>query len=134
MAEMFFEFLERLDRQILSDENVYACQGFGTYQWYIEQDLDEMIEKAQATANVKKYPITIYRVSRGEDINPSESYLVVKRVIMSVVGDFMYEWVQVDTREAAELVRDVTHGATPFFGLVTETIVKPVLADEKVKK
>ena len=133
MAGMFFEFLERLERVILNEEEVYACQGVGTYQWYIEYDIDDIVAKAQATANVKKYPIPIYRISRGEDINPSESYLVVKRVIMSAVGDFLYEWVQVDTREAAELVRDVTHGATPFFGLVTEQIVKPIKAEAKGK-
>ncbi|MDR2337169.1 MAG: hypothetical protein LBE20_00785 [Deltaproteobacteria bacterium] len=122
---MYFDYLEELELRIESGDVIYACQGQGTHQWHIGESLEDVSNKAQLVANLKKYPMPVYQLISGSEATP-ESYLVVKKVVLSSVGDPQrYDWVQVDTRQAAELVRDVAHGATPFFGLITESTIKP---------
>jgi hypothetical protein len=122
---MYFDYLEELELRIEGGDLVYACQGQGAHQWHIGESLEDISSKAQIVSNLKKYPMPVYQLISGSEATP-ESYLVVKKVVLSSVGDPQrYDWVQVDTRQAAELVRDVAHGATPFFGLITEATIKP---------
>ncbi len=123
-ASIDLDFLDQIEQRLEDGLEVYACQGAGAYQWYILNSLDDILLKAKQAVDLKKYPLNVYRVISGSEVAP-ESYLVVKRVVISTVGEPRYEWVQVDTSDAAEQVRDITYGPTQFFGLITETVLKP---------
>ncbi|MCC6932679.1 MAG: hypothetical protein IT292_05440 [Deltaproteobacteria bacterium] len=124
---MSLEYLEDLISAIDSGREYFACQGQNTHQWYISTSVDALREKAQRAANFKRYAIKIYRMSNGSTGTATvESYLVAKKIIpTSTSADPHMEWVLVDTRQAAEVVRDISFGPSPFFGLIEEEVLRP---------
>jgi hypothetical protein len=43
-------------------------------------------------------------------------------------GEPQIQWSTVETKEAAEMMRDVKHGPSPFFGMQVEETVPPTAA------
>lgn len=120
---MTMDYLTELEHVIDSGRSVYACPGQGMNEWFLSTDEEELQKKAQRTANAKKYPCSIYRLINRMDTTTGDSYLVVRKILdPGPKGEPHLNWTLVDTREAAELMRDVSQGPTPYFGAtVTET-------------
>ena len=59
-----------------------------------------------------------------EDLKP-DTFLIVRKIHGSSASEQNIEWAIVDTRNAAEDLRDVSDGPTPYFPLVTQEIVHP---------
>lgn len=123
---MSLDYLEDLLAAIDLGREYYTCQGQNANQWHISTSIKDLIPKAQRSANVKKYPVSIYRMSNGQKAANVEAFLVVKKIIPnSTQSDPHLEWVLVDTRQAAETVRDITFGPSPYYGLLQEEVIKP---------
>ena len=123
---MSLDYLEDLLAAIDSGREYYACQGQNANQWHIATSIKDLLPKAQRAANIKKYPVSVYRMSNGQTASNVEAFLVVKKIIAtSTQSDPHLEWVLVDTRQAAETVRDITFGPSPFYGLLLEEVIKP---------
>lgn len=132
---MSLEYLEDLLSAVDMGREYFACAGQNAHQWFVSTSVQSLRDKAQRAANFKKYPIKIYRLSNGLTGTANvESYLVAKKIIpTSTSADPHLEWVIVDTRQAAEVVRDVSFGPSPFFGLTEEEVIKPQKVDVAAK-
>ena len=123
---MSLEYLERLQEALDSGKEYFACQGQNANQWHIATKIEELRVRAQRAANAKRYPVTIYHMVNGETSSTSESFLVARKIMMlGSNAEPVIEWVQVDTKQAAESIRDISFGPSPFFGLSVEETMKP---------
>ena len=123
---MSFEYLEELESRIDNAETLYACPGQNTNEWYIASNVAELKPKAQRTANIRHYEVSIYRLINRMETASGDSFLVVRKVFdPGPRGEPHLHWILVDTREAAEMLRDVSHGASPYFGAVVEQTLQP---------
>ena len=123
---MSLDYLEDLLASIENGREYYACQGQNANQWHVATAISDLRPRAQRAATIKKYPVSIYRMSNGQTASNVDSFLVVKKIIStSTSSDPHLEWVLVDTRQAAETVRDIAFGPSPYFGLSLEEVIKP---------
>ena len=123
---MSLEYLEELVEKIDNGREYFTCQGQNVHQWHIANSILELRPKAQRAANLKRYPVNIYRMANGMGNTNCDSFLIAKKIVPTGADQQPHiEWAIVDTRQAAETVRDVTYGPSPFFGLVLEETIKP---------
>lgn len=114
---MSIDFLEDLERDIAFGVPSFCCPEKTPNDWAISRDIMELRTKAQQVANAKRYPISIYRLVSPLDVGSGDMFFVVRRVLApGPRGESRAQWTMVDTKEAAEMLRDVSHGPTPFFG------------------
>ena len=120
---MSIDWLDDLSRAIDNGKEVYMAPGLQNNEWLLAYSLEELRIKAQRTANSRKFQAHVYRLVNKMDTVSDDSYLVVRKILdPSPQGDPRFQWSIVDTREAAEMMRDVSRGPTPYFGaVVTET-------------
>ena len=89
-------------------------------------DLEELKSKAKRTADVKKFQCHIYRLVNKMETVTGDAFLVVRKILEpGPRGEPHFQWSVVDTREAAEMLLDVSQGPTPFFGAVVEETFNP---------
>ena len=123
---MSIDWLEDLERSINSGHDYYACPGVHTSEWFLASTVDELRPKAQRTANARKFPASVYRLVNRMDTVSGDSYLVVRKFLEpGPRGEARMLWSLVDTRDAAEMLRDVSQGPSPYFGAVIEETVEP---------
>ena len=123
---MTMDYLSELENEVDSGRPYWACPGQGMNEWYISDDLEDLKKKAQRTANAKKYPATIFKLINKMDTTSGDAYLVVRKILdPGPKGEPHLNWTIVDTREAAELMRDVSQGPTPYFGATQEETFDP---------
>ena len=120
---MAMDYLEELELDITNGVTIYACPGATSNEWNIGEDLEDLKKKAQRAANSRKFQTHIYRLINRMDTVSGDSYLAVRKILEpGPKGEPHLNWVLVDTREAAEMMRDVSQGPTPYFGAtITET-------------
>lgn len=118
---MSMEYLEQLEVDINSGLPYYACPGSGANEWFISTDVEKCRQRAQRTANANRFDAIIYRLVNKMDTTTGDAFLAVRKILeVSSRGEPNIRWMLVDTREAAELLRDVSQGPTPYFGLVVD--------------
>jgi len=124
---MAVDYLADLEQGIDGGKTVYACPSHQGNEWHIGTDLEDLRKKAQRTANAKKYACSVVRLINRMDTGEGDSYLVVRKILdPGPRGEPHMNWTIVDTREAAEMLRDVSQGPTPYFGATVEVTLNPV--------
>jgi len=128
-------FIEQLELDVNNGEVYYACPGSGVNEWFISKELDKCKQRAQRTANGQKFEASIYRLINHQDVAQGDVFLVVRKILdPGARGEATIRWMLVDTRDGAELVRDVSMGVTPYFGAVVEEKVFPEMTEDSKRK
>jgi hypothetical protein len=123
---MSLDYLEDLERMIDNGVELYICPGVQATEWSLSETLEPLKHKAQRTADVRKFSVNIYRLVNKMDTVSEDSYLCVRRILEpSPRGEPRFQWAVVDTREAAEMMRDVSQGPSPYFGAVIAETYHP---------
>lgn len=123
---MSIDYLEDLENEVTNGRRKYACPGPNANEWYLSDAVDELRNKAQRTADSRRFQTHIYRLVNKMETVTGDCYLVVRKILEpSPRGEPHFQWAVVDTREAAEMLRDVSQGPSPFFGAVIEETFSP---------
>ncbi len=123
---MSIDYLEDLEAAVTNGRRKFTCPGPNANEWFISDSLEELQSKAQRTADVRRFQCSIYRLVNKMETVSGDSYLVVRKILEpGPRGEPHFHWSMVDTREAAEMLRDVSQGPTPFFGAVVEETFSP---------
>lgn len=123
---MSIDYLEELEQAVSNGRMRYACPGPTGHEWVISDKIEQLRTTAQRTADARKFPTHIYRLVNKMETVAGDSYLVVRKIMEpGPRGEPHMQWTVVDTREAAEMLRDVSQGPTPFFGAVVEESFNP---------
>ena len=123
---MSIDFLEEMERQILTGSIRFGCPGMNKNEWHFADSIEELSAKAQRTADGQRYEVYIYRIINKKDAVSADSFLVVRKLLKGdTAGMPNIEWSIVDSIEAAEMMRDVSQGPTPLFGAVKEQSFTP---------
>lgn len=121
---MSIDWLFELERNIEGGKELFACPGLGRNQWVFAKTVEELRKMAQRAADNKKMPVTIVRVVTKHEAVAGDLYLIPTLIgDQGPRGEPIIQWSSVETKEAAEMMRDVRKGPSPFFGIqVMETI------------
>ena len=127
---MSIDYLNDVERDIDHGKMLFACQGIGRNQWKITEDMGELEQLAKRAAEHRKMPVNIVRLINKLDAIVGDLFLVPTKIgDTGPRGEATIEWSTVETREAAEMMRDVRHGPSPFFGMQVERTVEPANAE-----
>ncbi len=125
---MSIDWLMDLERAIDSGKNIMACTGVGQNEWVVGKPLEDLKRLAKRVADAKKTPIPIVKLVSQHDTVSGDLYLVPTKIeAPGVRGEPVIKWSVVDTKEAAEMMRDVRNGPSPFFGMQTLDTVQPTV-------
>lgn len=123
---MSIDWLFDLERAVDGGKEVFACPGVGRNQWVVGKSIEELKKPAKRSADLKKIAVTIVRLIPKGDAVAGDQFLVPTLIgEPGARGEPQIEWKIFDTAEAAENMRDVRHGPSPFFGMQTETSIEP---------
>lgn len=123
---MAMDYLNDLEHAIDNGSVLYACPSAHSNEWIISKSVDELRPKAQRAANMKKIDTSIFRLINRMDVGEGDCFLVVRKILEpGPKGEPHLHWTVVDTREAAEMLRDVSQGPSPYFGATIEETFKP---------
>lgn len=123
---MSIDFLLDLERMIDNGKTFFATQGLGRNQWIVGKTATELETMAQRAANQKKIPVSIVRVVSPHDTVAGDLYLVPTEIgDPGTRGEPNVKWATVDTKEAAEMMKDVRRGPSPIFGMQLEKTLNP---------
>lgn len=123
---MSIDWLLDLDRMVDNGRVFYATQGPGRNQWVIGKNAQELEPVAKRAAAAKKVPIHIVRLVSPHDTMVGDLFLVPVEIgDPGNRGEPMVKWSTVDTKEAADMMRDVRQGPSPIFGMQIENTVEP---------
>lgn len=123
---MSIDYLEELERQILTGHQQFVCPGVGQNEWHFADTAEALEGKAQNTARALRYETHIFRLVSKKETVAADSYLVVRKFKKAGPDEnSRIEWAIVDTLDAAEMIRDVSQGSTPLFGAVIEKKFTP---------
>jgi len=115
---MSIDYLLELERIISSGQEVYACPGAQEKKWVISRSFDDVKRQAQRVASSRKQLVDIVRLISFSDVMPGEMYLVPIGIeAPGARGEPNIRWSTVESKEAAEMMRDVREGPSPFFGM-----------------
>jgi hypothetical protein len=113
---MAIDYLIEIERQLSNGRAFYVCRGAGPYDWHMSEDLEEIRPKAQRLAQQKNVAVEIRRLTTVTD-STTDSYLVLRTITEpESSGEPRLEWMIVGSREAAEMLRDISQGPSPYFG------------------
>lgn len=123
---MSIDWLLDLERAVDAGRELYATPGVGKNQWVVAKSIEDLQKIAQRAANLKKMPVNIVRLVPKTDAITGDMFLVPVRISdPGPRGEPQIEWKPFETREAAENMRDVRHGPSPFFGMQAVATVEP---------
>ena len=121
---MSIDYLFDLERDIEGGRDVYATPGVGRNQWILGKSVDELRRPAKKTADHKKTPVQIVRLIPKSDAITGQLFLVPTKIgEPGTRGEPQIEWSPIETKEAAEVLRDVRRGPSPFFAMQVEETV-----------
>ena len=121
---MSIDWLLDLERDIENGKDIFGAPSPSRNQWVIGKSMDELKKTAKRSADSKKLPVNIIKVISKHDTVAGDMYLVPTTIgEPGPKGEPNISWAIVETKEAAEMMRDVKRGPSPFFGMqVTETV------------
>lgn len=123
---MSIDYLFDIERDVDNGKELFACPSIGRNQWLIAPQIDDLKRQAQRAADHKKMAVSIVRIISRHDAIAGDLFLVPTKIgDPGPRGESQIEWSTVETKEAAEMMRDVRHGPSPFFGMQVETKVEP---------
>lgn len=123
---MSIDWLFELERAVDSGREMFACPGLGKNQWVVSKTLEELQKIARRAADQKKIPVNIVRIIPKQDAVAGDLFLVPVNVgDPGARGEPQVEWKVFDTKEAAEMMRDVRQGPAPFFGAQIQETMNP---------
>ncbi|MCB0310185.1 MAG: hypothetical protein KDD42_03050 [Bdellovibrionales bacterium] len=123
---MSIDFLYDLERDLDAGKDFFAVPGIGRNQWVIARTVDDLRRPAQRTVDHKKISVNIVRLLPVSEAVAGNYFLVPTRIgDPGARGEPNIEWSTVETKEAAEMMRDVRHGPSPFFGMQVEETIEP---------
>lgn len=123
---MSIDYLYELERSIDNGKSVYACPGVAQKQWFISRSVDELRKLAKRSAENRKNSVSIVRLISRHDAISGTLFLVPTGIEEpGNRGEPMIRWSTVETKEAAEMLRDVRHGPAPYFGMEVEETIEP---------
>jgi hypothetical protein len=126
---MSIDFLIDLEREIDNGKVFYACPGTGRNQWLISKALEELRKQAKRSADNRKLGVNIVRLISKHDAISGDLFLVPITIDEpGSRGEPQIKWSAVETKEAAEMMRDVRRGPSPYFGMQVEETVEPSTA------
>ena len=123
---MSIDWLNDLERDLENGKEIIACPGMGVNDWFVGKAMEDTEGMAKRAANHKKFPVDIVRlVLHGEAI-AGDTFLVPTQIgDGGPRGEPQIKWKVVETREAAEMLRDVRQGPSPFCGMQHIKQVQP---------
>lgn len=121
---MSIDWLTDLERALDNGREFYACPGAGRNQWMITKSIEDLRRHAQRAADSKKMSVNIVRLVPKAEATAGDLFLVPVGIEeLGPRGEPNIKWSTVETREAAEMMRDVRHGPCPFFAMqVVESV------------
>jgi len=123
---MSIDFLFELERAIEAGKEVFACPGLGRNQWIIGRSVEELRKVAKRAADSRRMAVNIVRLIAKNETITGDLYLVPINIgDPGARGEPSIQWSTVETREAAELMKDVRKGPPPYFGMQIEEVVEP---------
>lgn len=124
---MSIDWLNDLERGIENGRTMYGCPStVGRNQWVINADQSEVEKVAKRTAEHRKIAVNVIQVVAKYEAIAGDMFLVPTQIgEAGPRGEPQIQWSVVETREAAEMMRDVRHGPSPFFGMRTITTIEP---------
>jgi hypothetical protein len=123
---MSIDWLIDLERAIDNGKEVFACPGVSRNQWVIGKSVEDLTRQAKRTADSRKMPVNIVRLINKQDAVAGDLFLVPTKIEEpGPRGEPVIQWSTVETREAAEMMRDVRQGPAPFFAMQNEVTVNP---------
>ena len=131
---MSIDFLEDLSAKVDHGAEIFVCPGQQLNEWYFAEfnDLETLRRKAQRSADARKIETHIYRLCNKGAAGPDDSYLICRRILEpGPRGEPHIQWTLVDTKEAAELMRDVSQGPTPYMGSIIEETFQPLTSGSR---
>jgi hypothetical protein len=127
---MSIDWLYDLERAVENGKEIYATQSVGRSQWVIGKSLPELMKVAQRTANHKKLAVPIARLINKDDAVAGDMFLVPVEIgDPGHRGEPNIKWTAVETKEAAEMMRDVRHGPSPTFGMQVMESADPTVTE-----
>ena len=123
---MSIDWLLDLERMVENGRTFFATPGPGRNQWIIAKEASELEPVAKRAANTKKIPVNLVRIISKNEVMSGDLFLVPVEIgDPGNRGEPMVKWSTVDTKEAAEMMRDVRKGPSPVFGMQIEKTVDP---------
>ena len=123
---MSIDWLLDLERAIENGKEVFACPGISRNQWVIGKTLEELRRVAKRSAEHNKMTVHIVRIVSKNDTITGDLYLVPTNIgEPGVRGEPNIQWKTIETKEAAEMMRDVRQGPAPFFGMQVQESLEP---------
>lgn len=121
---MSIDWLHDIERALDNGQELFACPGVGRNQWNIGKGIEDLRKLAKRAADGKKMPVHIVRLVPKQEAITGDLFLVPTAIEdAGPRGEPNIKWSTVETKEAAEMMRDVKYGPCPFFGMqVEETI------------
>lgn len=123
---MSIDWLNDLERAVDSGREVFACPGVSRNQWMVGKSVDELKKFAKRAADNRKMSVQIVRLINRQDAIAGDLFLVPTKIDdPGPRGEPQVQWSTVETKEAAEMMRDVRQGPSPFFAMQNVTTVNP---------
>jgi len=124
------DWLGQIEGNVDNGHKVLACPALAEKEWVIGKPIDELRTLAKRLADAKKITVSIVALLPRTETLGSELFLVPTKIIDSPDkrGSSQVKWSLVDTKEAAEMMRDVKYGPAPYFGIQVVESVPPTVA------
>ena len=125
--EVFYFDVEEMEQSVLAGRTLYAVPGLTVGKWDIASDREVLMSRVQLNANSRGEEVPIFRLVSPDEAGDGDSFLFVRRILESNSPrvPYLLQWALTDTREAAELLRDVSSGQTPYFAVTVDTSCQP---------
>jgi hypothetical protein len=118
------DFLFEIERAVERGKEIYACPGVVSGRWEIGSSIETIRKAAKRSAESRKTSVNIMRLVPNTSLMPDTPLLIATK-IGDGDGASAITWTTVDTKDAAETLRDVSQGPSPYFGLEVEETVQP---------
>lgn len=124
---MSIDFLLDLERAIENGREIYACLSGSRTNWEISESLEAITKSARRLAMNRKSPVSVMRLIPAHDLAQGAQILVPTKLGQgnNSRGPVDIVWSVVETKEAAETLRDVSQGPSPYFQLEEADVIKP---------
>lgn len=130
--EFFYYDIEEMEEAIHAGRTLYASPGLLLGRWDITSDREMLLARVQLSADANGEEASLFRMASPDEAGDGDSFLFVRRILQSDSPrvPYLLQWSLADTREAAELLRDVSAGPTPYFAITLDTSCQPARQTE----